>query len=219
MKQSKKSLKQKLAMALSVVNALNVCAPIALPYVNVARNVRAEGGNTEPLSDNLARAFYGTAQAYTNPVENTSVVGQTVASGTQNVNEGGTTTYTSVNNGGVQNVNEGGYATFTSVNSGGVQNVNEGGTTTFTSVNNGGRQNVNDGGMTTCTYVNNGGVQNVLSGGTAYGTHVKSGGVQNVKSGGTADATIVSSGGKQAAEAGGILAGTQKIGTGGGCRT
>ena len=37
------TLKQKLAVALSVVNALNVCAPIALHYVNVARNVRADG--------------------------------------------------------------------------------------------------------------------------------------------------------------------------------
>ncbi len=37
----KKNLKQKLAVALSVVNALNMVAPIALPYVNVARNVRA----------------------------------------------------------------------------------------------------------------------------------------------------------------------------------
>ena len=46
---SKKSLKQKLTIALSVVNALNMAAPIALPYVNVARNVRAEGGQTEPL--------------------------------------------------------------------------------------------------------------------------------------------------------------------------
>ncbi len=35
---SKKSLKQKLTIALSVVNALNM-----------ARNVRAEGGQTEPL--------------------------------------------------------------------------------------------------------------------------------------------------------------------------
>ena len=39
----KKSLKQKLIIALSVVNALNMAAPIALPYVNVARNVRADG--------------------------------------------------------------------------------------------------------------------------------------------------------------------------------
>ena len=58
----RKSLKQKLAVALSVVNALNMAAPIALPYVNVARNVRTEGGQAEPLQG-VARAFYGTAQA------------------------------------------------------------------------------------------------------------------------------------------------------------
>ena len=44
MNRTKKSLKQKLAVALSVVNALNVCASIAMPYVNVARNVRAGDG-------------------------------------------------------------------------------------------------------------------------------------------------------------------------------
>lgn len=41
---SKKSLKQKLTIALSVVSTPNVCAPIAPPCVNVARNVRADGG-------------------------------------------------------------------------------------------------------------------------------------------------------------------------------
>ena len=44
MSRSKKSLKQKLAMALSVINTLNVCAPIALPYVNVARDMSTGGG-------------------------------------------------------------------------------------------------------------------------------------------------------------------------------
>ena len=48
-KSRRQSLKQKLTVALSLVNALNMAAPIALPYVNVARNVRAEGGQTEPL--------------------------------------------------------------------------------------------------------------------------------------------------------------------------
>ena len=74
MKRTKKSLKQKLTIALSVVNALNMAAPIALPYVNVAKNVRAEGGQTEPLQD-VARAFkLGTEEAYksgSNPTEGT----------------------------------------------------------------------------------------------------------------------------------------------------
>ncbi|MBR1885222.1 MAG: AIDA repeat-containing protein, partial [Schwartzia sp.] len=159
MNRTKKSLKQKLAMALSVVNALNVCAPIALPYVNVARNVRAEGGNTEPLSDGLARAFYGTAQAYTSTVENTSVYSEAIPDGgTQNVNDGGYTSATSVNNGGVQNVNSSGYASHTSVNNGGTQNVNNGGTANATLINNDGVQNANDGGTANYTSVNNGGV-------------------------------------------------------------
>ena len=57
-----KSLKQKLTIALSLVNALNMAAPIALPYVNVARNVRADGGQAEPL--NAARTvIYNTVRS------------------------------------------------------------------------------------------------------------------------------------------------------------
>ena len=40
----RKSLEKKLAAAVSVVNLLNAAAPIALPYVNVARNVSTAGG-------------------------------------------------------------------------------------------------------------------------------------------------------------------------------
>ncbi|MBO5515071.1 MAG: hypothetical protein J5963_03115, partial [Schwartzia sp.] len=106
-KSRRQSLKQKLTIALSVVNALNMAAPIVLPYVNVARNVRAEGGQTEPLQD-VAHAFYGTAQAaFTDPVTNT-VNGQTVASVTQHVSNGGYTHSTTINNGGTQNVSSGG---------------------------------------------------------------------------------------------------------------
>ncbi|MBO6236728.1 MAG: hypothetical protein J6N22_08425, partial [Schwartzia sp.] len=79
-KSRRQSLKQKLTIALSVVNALNMAAPIALPYVNVARNVRAEGGQTEPLQD-VAHAFYGTAQAFTNPVKNQTVNDETIPNG------------------------------------------------------------------------------------------------------------------------------------------
>lgn len=45
----KSSLKKKLAVALSVVNALNSVAPMAIPYVNMTKNVSTKGGdrNTE----------------------------------------------------------------------------------------------------------------------------------------------------------------------------
>ena len=185
MNRTKKSLRQKLAMALSVVNALNVCAPVVLPYVNVARNVRAEGGNAEPLSDVLARAFYGTAQAeYTDPVENKSVFGETVAGGTQNVNSGGTAHNTTINSGGVQNVNNGGYTNITSVNNGGVQNVSSGGTANGTTVKSGGKQTVEAGGVLD-------GTQTIEMGGIASGGTLI--GVQNVA--GTATDITVNSGG------------------------
>ena len=40
----KKSMKKKLAVAMSVVNALNAVVPMALPYVNVARDISTAGG-------------------------------------------------------------------------------------------------------------------------------------------------------------------------------
>ena len=40
----KKSMKKKLAVAMSVVNALNAVAPMALPYVNVSRDASTTGG-------------------------------------------------------------------------------------------------------------------------------------------------------------------------------
>ena len=41
----KNSMKKKLAVALSVVNALNTVAPMALPYVNVTKDM-STGGRT-----------------------------------------------------------------------------------------------------------------------------------------------------------------------------
>ena len=40
----KKSMKKKLAVAMSVVNALNAVAPMALPYVNVSQDMSTAGG-------------------------------------------------------------------------------------------------------------------------------------------------------------------------------
>ena len=132
MSRSKKSLKQKLAVALSVVNALNVCAPIALPYVNVARDMSTGGGHAEHLSDVLARAFYGTAQATTSSSTDRTTVesGQTEtrekveSGGTQYVLSGGTGIINEMNNGGQQQIKPGGRGTVSEM-SGGDQAVND----------------------------------------------------------------------------------------------
>ena len=117
---AKKSLKQKLTIALSVVNALNMAAPIALPYVNLARNVRTEGGQAEPLQG-VARAFYGTAQAqdYTVPDGTTSSV-----------------SVPEMNDGDTMSVNDGGTGTVSTM-SGGWQDVSSGGTGTVNDMSNG----------------------------------------------------------------------------------
>ena len=39
-----RNMKKKLAVALSVVNALNSIAPMALPYVNMTRDMSTRGG-------------------------------------------------------------------------------------------------------------------------------------------------------------------------------
>ena len=104
----KRNLKQKLAVAMSVVNALNVAAPIALPYVNVTRTMSTRGGHVEPLADVLARSLYGTAQAgssYDVP-HDTSVLSVSVSvmsdGDTMTVNNGGTGIVSTVSSGGVQ---------------------------------------------------------------------------------------------------------------------
>ena len=181
----KKSLKQKLTIALSVVNALNMAAPIALPYVNVARNVRADGGQTEPLQG-VARAFYGTAQAeetYTPTVENNTVENETIPSG------------------GTQNVSSGGVANSTTINFGGKQFVSNGGTATSTTIQ-GGTQTVQSSGTANFTTVKSGGVQEIIGGGTALNTTVKSGGTLNASFGGT---NVL--GGSQIVESGGLVSG------------
>ena len=45
MSSKKKSLKQKLAVAVSLVNVLNAAAPIALPYVSLTQRVSTGGGH------------------------------------------------------------------------------------------------------------------------------------------------------------------------------
>ena len=59
----KKNLKQKIVVAMSVVNALNVTAAVALPYAAMTPNVLTGGATVRQLTDGVAGAMYGTAHA------------------------------------------------------------------------------------------------------------------------------------------------------------
>ena len=79
-----------------------------------------------------------------------------------NVNAGGRSNYTTINNGGIENVY--GDAHATTINSGGIENVY--GRSVETEIDKGGLENVQSGGLAVRTYID-GGVEHVLSGGTA----------------------------------------------------
>ena len=109
---SKKSwnLQKKLAVAMSLVNALNTTAPVALPYVNVARDMKAPGGQVQGLTEAFAAHLYSTAYAqdYTAP-PNVSV--ETMVDGDQmEVSIGGTGSVTTMS-GGAQRIYSGGNGT------------------------------------------------------------------------------------------------------------
>jgi len=87
-----------------------------------------------------------------------------------------------LNNGDILNVNAGGRSDFTTINNGGIENVY--GDSHATTVNNGGIENVY--GRSVETEIDTGGVENVQSGGKSVRTHID-GGVENVLSGGTAE--------------------------------
>ncbi|MBQ3853459.1 MAG: AIDA repeat-containing protein, partial [Anaerovibrio sp.] len=177
---SKKSwnLQKKLAVAMSLVNALNTTAPVALPYVNVARDMKAPGGQVQGLTEAFAAHLYSTAQAY---------YSQEVP------DEYGTTVFShqEIESGGTQNVNSGGTAKNNTVLEGGVQNVNSGGKTYNTTINSGGTQNINKGGYEESFTVY--GTQNVYGSGASGG--VSNGGVQNIYDGGRITDSIVYNGG------------------------
>ena len=59
----KKKLQKKIAVAVSVVNLLNMSAPLVLPYVNVAGQVPAAGGQIVQFADTAQSVLYRTAQA------------------------------------------------------------------------------------------------------------------------------------------------------------
>lgn len=90
-----------------------------------------------------------------------------------------------LNSGDILNVNAGGRSNFTTVNNGGIENVY--GDSHATTVDHGGVQNVF--GRSVETEIDKGGVENVQSGGLAVRTYID-GGVEHVLSGGTAENVI-----------------------------
>ncbi len=129
MKQSrKKSLQKKLATAVSIVNLLNAMAPIALPYVEVGRNVRHDAGAgdrarsyTEALEGACyARAYAASTSTGTLSEDTTVSSGDTLTVDSQTqytVSVYGTATVTSMT-GGTQNIYAGGNGTVTTMSGG-----------------------------------------------------------------------------------------------------
>ena len=86
----KKKLQKKIAVAVSVVNLLNMGAPLMLPYVNVAGRVPAAGGQIVQFADTAQSVLYGTAHAANYTVPPNSTVDVMSADDTMNINSGGT---------------------------------------------------------------------------------------------------------------------------------
>ena len=169
-------MKKKLAVALSVVNALNSIAPMALPYVNMTRDMSTRGGQVYgdeagdglvPLwgsvayaEDKSARELPGNGQ-YTQDVSQgeTGTVDTMNADGCQIVSNGGNGTVNTMNDG-TQDVYGGGNGTVNTMNDG-TQHVEANGTGNITSMT-GGRQFVmgGTGNITSMT----GGTQHVMDG-------------------------------------------------------
>ena len=200
----KKKLQKKIAVAVSVVNLLNTGAPLVLPYVNVAGQMPAAGGQIVQFADTAQSVLYGTAHAENYTIPPNSTVAVMNADDTMNVNSGGTGTVTTMN-GGVQNVNSGGTGTVVTM-SGGKQIINNGGTGTVSSMN-GGEQIVSSGGTGTVSSLQSGGKQIVYNGGMAISTTIDNGGTQSVLSGGTATDTTLKNKGKQIVSSGGVASG------------
>ena len=130
----KTSLKTKLAAALSVVNALNAAAAVALPYVNMTPNVVADGAKVEKLIDGVAGAMYGTAHAE-HQVINVDSGGQLDSAefddAVINVNNAGQTSGVTIKGtettSGVIIDYSGGFSHITTISKGGTQIVEDGG--------------------------------------------------------------------------------------------
>ena len=230
----KKKLQKKIAVAVSVVNILNVCAPMVLPYVNMTRDLSARGGYMEPIQGGARFAAAGaladavqavmpekTAEAaeQTIPDGDTKSAAWTENGGTmtegdmQTINSGGTGTVENMS--GTQTINSGGTGTVTTLN--GTQIINDGGTGTIVTVSKG-YQTINSGGTGTIVTMN-GGNQYVSGSGTV--TNLNSGGWQIVENGGTGTVTNLNSSGGQTIWDGGagtittMNGGRQKVNDGG----
>jgi autotransporter passenger strand-loop-strand repeat protein len=129
-----------------------------------------------------------------------------------NVQNGGTASFTTVHHGGSEEVANSGVAFDTIVSSGGYDAVYAGGTASFTTVSNHGVEYVGEetiaDGITVSTMVDSGGAQIVYFSGIASDTSVSTGGFQYVSSGGVASFTVVSSGGAEVLSTGGSATST-----------
>ncbi|ORU00294.1 adhesin aidA-I [Anaerovibrio sp. JC8] len=196
------NLQKKLAVAMSLVNALNTTAPVALPYVNVARDMKAPGGQVQGLTDAFAAQLYSTAEATDYNVPDGSTTSVSVAMLTagdkMNVNSGGIGTVGIVSSGGTQWVYNGGIGIISSL--------------TWASGHNA-RQEIFAGGVGSVT--SNNCLQIVHNSGMAKDTTIMQGGTQYVELGGTSLNTTVSAGGLLESLPGSILSGTHRIEAGG----
>ena len=231
---SKKSwnLQKKLAVAMSLVNALNTTAPVALPYVNITKDLSAQGGKVQSIAQGHNSLFYGTAQA-AGPTDSTTVAPgstetrDTVSDGGKQVVEGGQAEGSAGGTGIITNM-EGG----TQIVNGGI-NSGSGGTGIITSMNSGWQDisggsgiitSMSDGeqlvgsGTGTVFIMDNGG-QYVNSGGNGTITTMN-GGTQSINKDGIGTVETMASGGIQDISNHGVgtvtsLGGTQVVHKGG----
>ncbi len=139
--------------------------------------------------------FMPKAAAFTTPVSDQTITGETVADGAQEINSGGIANDTIVDLGGIQYVNEGGITHGTILNPGGTQIIDDGGTANVTTIEESGYQVVYGGGISNDAIINAGGSQE-LNSGTSNRTIINSGGNQDIYYG-SANETIINDGGVQ----------------------
>ena len=221
------SLEKKLAAAVSVVGLLNAGAPVALPYVNVARNLCAAGGEALSLPDAIARTLCATAHAGTSTaVPRDGVTSETVAElndgDQQTVSAGGTGTVGLMNSSGSQQIAGGGAGTITTMQLGEQQvfsgatgsigtimdgqQIVQGGTAYAERMEYGGTsfQDINFGSGHVDTVA--GGTQRIWKGARGDVSFLAGGGEQYIKSGGTGSVTSMT-GGTMVIDSGGIVKG------------
>ncbi|WP_181952681.1 autotransporter outer membrane beta-barrel domain-containing protein, partial [Yersinia canariae] len=124
----------------------------------------------------------------------TTIYGTFSSPGKQNVNEGGATNGTTINNDGEQNVNVGGISNDTMINNRGTQNVS--GVANGTTVNNDGHQYIY-GGTANNTTINTRGYQVIRSDGVANDTTINDDGYQVIYNNGIANNTTINDSGYQ----------------------